>query len=41
MAGTVAADPRTGLVALALVAASWPVQRVLVRREARASAPAR
>lgn len=40
LAGTVAADPGTGLVALALVALSWPVHRfALAGRRARASAP--
>lgn len=34
LAGTVAADWRTGSIALALVAASWPVQRVLASRRA-------
>ena len=34
MAGTVAADPGTGLVALALVALSYPVYRAIARRSA-------
>jgi hypothetical protein len=39
LAGTVAADPRAGAVALALVAVSWPVQRLLVGRTTAAPAP--
>jgi APA family basic amino acid/polyamine antiporter len=42
LAGTVAADPGTGLVALVLVALSWPVHRLaLAGRRARASGPPR
>jgi APA family basic amino acid/polyamine antiporter len=32
MAGTIAADPLTGAIALGLAAASWPVHRLLVAR---------
>lgn len=39
LGGTVAADPRQGLIALALVAVSWPIQRALAAREARQAAP--
>jgi len=32
MAGTVAADRVTGLIAIGLVVASWPIYRLLLRR---------
>jgi APA family basic amino acid/polyamine antiporter len=32
MAGTIAADPLTGAIALGLAAASWPIHRLLVAR---------
>jgi APA family basic amino acid/polyamine antiporter len=41
LAGTVAADPRQGLVALALVVVSWPVYRLLAPRLASPAAPPR